>query len=927
MTPQAFVAKWRAISATEKKAYQEHFIDLCRLVGHPTPLEEDPTGTTFAFEVGANKQGGGAGWADVWKRGCFAIEYKGPDGDLDRAYRQLLQYRESLENPPLLVVSDLHTIAIHTNFTNTVKRIIRLDLDDLLTPAGLQTLRALFYEPEAFRSEQTTAQVTEEAARHFARLARHLGKWGHDSHRIAHFSIRLLFCLFAEDIGLLPKDVFTRLVAVGRRRPGFGTQLRQLFAAMATGGFFGEHEIRCFDGGLFNDADVLDMDGEALDILHQVAGLDWSALEPSIFGTLFTRSLDPAQRAQLGAQYTSAADILLIVEPVVMAPLRREWAAVQARVRELLAQRAASQDRRTQAKLHGEIEQHVTGFARRLAATRVLDPACGSGNFLYVALRLLLDLWKEVALFAGAAGLPLPAPLPGLAPSPEQLYGIELNDYAHELAQATVWIGYLQWLHQHGFGVPGEPVLKRLDNIRNMDAILAYDGEGRPMEPEWPAADVIVGNPPFLGGNKIRQELGDRYVDALFALYAGRVPAFADLVCYWFEKARFMIEQHRLNRAGFLATQAIRGGVNRVVLDRIKTTGNIFFAYSDRDWVLDGATVHVSMVAFDDGTELERSLNGSTVAAINPDLTSAVDVTIARTLPENAGIAFIGDTKKGKFDISADVAREMLTAPSNPNGRPNSDVIRPWINGLDITGRPRNMWIVDFGNDMPMPDAAQYELPFEHVRRHVKPERDNVRNPRERRYWWIHGRAAPDLRDAISGLDRYVATPRVAKHRLFVFVGSETLPDGQVVIFARSDDYFLGVLQSHAHEVWARMTGTQLREAESGFRYSQTMTFETFPFPWPPGQEPQDDPQVRAIAQAARELVEKRAAWLDPPGLGAAELKQRTLTRLYNQRPTWLELAHRRLDAAVCDAYGWPDALGDEEILARLLALNLEREK
>jgi type II restriction/modification system DNA methylase subunit YeeA len=315
-------------------------------------------------------------------------------------------------------------------------------------------------------------------------------------------------------------------------------------------------------------------------------------------------------------------------------------------------------------------------------------------------------------------------------------------------------------------------------------------------------------------------------------------------------------------------------------------------------------------------------LDGVRVQAINADLTGAFDLTAARRLRENIGLSFIGGMKKGTFDISDEAAQRMLRAPLNPNGRQNSDVIRPWINGLDITRRPRNMWIIDFGVDASEADAALYEYPYEHVRRYVKPEREKVNNPLERKRWWLHGRSAPDLRDAVSGLRRYIATARVAKHRLFVFVPASTLPDGQIVVIAREDDYFFGVLHSKVHEVWALRMGTSLEDRP---RYTPTTTFETFPFPWPPGHESPDDPRVIAIASAARELVEKRDRWLNPPEADESVLKKRTLTNLYNERPTWLDLAHRKLDQAVLDAYGWPRDITDDEILSRLLALNLNR--
>ena len=338
LSPQDFVAKWRIADLKESAASQEHFIDICRLVGHPTPAEADPGGTHFTFEAGATKQRGSQGWADVWKKGFFAWEYKGRHRDLTAAYQQLLQYRESLLNPPLLIVSDMKEIIIHTNFTNTVKQVIHIGLDDLLDPAGLAQLRAVFTDAAAFRAPKTTEEVTQEAAAEFARLADLLRRFGADPGEAAHFLIRLLFCLFAEDTGLLPEDLFTRLIQGTRRQPAaFAGQLGQLFSAMSTGGWFGSEQIAHFDGRLFDDGRVPELDSDSMDILVKVSTLDWSHIEPSIFGTLFERSLDPAKRSQLGAHYTSKEDILLIVEPVLMAPLRRRWEQVRTEAEELAA--------------------------------------------------------------------------------------------------------------------------------------------------------------------------------------------------------------------------------------------------------------------------------------------------------------------------------------------------------------------------------------------------------------------------------------------------------------------------------------------------------------------------------------------------------------------------------------------------------------
>lgn len=924
MTPQQFVEKWRDVQLNEKAAYQSHFNDICALIGHKTPVEADPSGTWFTFEAGADKQKGGRGWADVWKKGFFGWEYKGKHANLAAAYDQLLQYRESLLNPPLLVVCDLENIVVHTNFTNTAKQRIVITLDDLLTPNGREQLAAVFNNFAYFKSPETTQQVTERAAREFARIAQLMSLYGVEPHRAAHFLIRILFCMFAEDVGLLPNHIFSKLTTKTWMRPAeLSKQLQALFRTMATGGWFGADEILKFNGGLFNDETVEDLDSESLKILAQASALDWASIEPSIFGTLFERSLDPNKRSQIGAHYTGKQDILLIVEPVLMQPLRQRWLGVQKEAKKLAEQRDAikgsartAQHARTRATK--QLETLLMGFMHNVASVQVLDPACGSGNFLYVALRELLDLQKQVITLMGE--LKLTRPYPTVHPS--QLHGIEINAYAYELAQATVWIGYIQWLNENGFGRPPEPILQPLHNFSNMDAILAFDEKGKPLEPQWQKTDVIVGNPPFLGGNKIRDALGDSYTDSLFTLYKDRVPAFSDLVCYWFEKARAMIETGKTKRAGLLATQAIRGGVNRKALERIKETGDIFWAQSDRDWVLDGAAVRVSMVGFDGKGELTKSLDGVVVASINTNLTSNIDLTKARKLEENFDIAFTGTKKGGSFDIPMQEAKRLLALGGNPHGKSNSEVVKRWVNGNALLGKPKNTWIIDFGVEMSQGEAALFEAPFEYVKKYVRPLRMKNRREIRRKNWWLHSELAPAMRNAVSKLTRYVATPRISKYRIFVWVTANTLPDDGVYIFVREDDYFFGVLHSRLHQHWATKLGTSLTDRP---RYTATTTFETFPFPFPPGDEPSNDNRVMAIAEAARELVRSRDNWLNPSDIPPIDLKKHTLTNLYNQNPQWLQDAHRKLDDAVLAAYGWDSNLSDAEILEKLLALNLER--
>jgi type II restriction/modification system DNA methylase subunit YeeA len=959
MTPQEFIAKWERVNLTERSAAQQHFLDLCELFDHPKPAEADPTGESFTFEKGAAKHGGGDGWADVWKKGFFGWEYKGKHKDLDAAYDQLLRYREALENPPLLVVCDMDRLVIHTNFTATPAKNYEIALADLGTVRNLEILRCLFHDPEKLRPGITSEAITAEAAGHLAEIAESMRRRDLDPAAVAHFLDRIVFCLFAEDVGLLPESMFSRIVAKSSRDPKrFAKLIGQLFESMAHGGDFGMDTIHYFNGNLFADSSVLELTQEEIDRILAATKLDWSAVDPSIFGTLFERGMDPSKRSQLGAHYTSRQDIETLVEPVVMQPLRREWNDVRQRVEKLLAAGKKEGDGSAKgkpavSKSRRQAEKLLSDFIGRLQQIRVLDPACGSGNFLYVTLQKLKDLEKEVCVYAAKVGVAF-FPLVG----PWQLYGIEVSPYAFDLAQMTIWIGWLQWIRANGYGHPSEPILRPLDTFRCMDAILDLSDPENPKEPDWPAADFIIGNPPFLGGNKIRAELGDKYVESLFALYKGRLPAFADLCCYWFEKARWQISQDHCNRAGLLATQGIRGGANREVLNHIKGTGDIFFAVSDQDWILDGASVHVSIVGFDGGNERSRQLDGASVDSINSNLTSQIDTTQAKALLSNKNICFMGASKKASFDVTDAQAMEFLLSP-NPDGRPNSDVVRPWANGLEITRRPQRLWIIDFGNAMPEMEASKYESPFEYARKVVKPERMERREKRIAEMWWRFARPRVEMRTAVRGLGRYLVTPTVSKHRLFVWLQDVFVPDQQLLVFASDQDFVMGILQSRPHEIWARLQGTQVRERESGFRYTPTTCFETFAYPTA------TDTQRETIATSAKDLDSLRTQWLYPPewtreevfefpgsisgpwaryvhqpdsrGIGtvryprlvpkdedsAKHLAKRTLTNLYNQRPTWLDLAYKKLDQAVFAAYGWDPGMSDQAILEALMKLNL----
>ena len=737
MTPGAFIAKWRAAELKERSAAQEHFIDLCRLLDEPTPAEADPTGDWYCFERGARKDTGGDGWADVWKRHHFAWEYKTPapakaggqHADLDAAFNQLRQYALALENPPLLIVSDMARFRIRTNWTNSVSETHEFTLDDLADAAIRDKLKWAMSDPERLRPGETRQALTERAAATFAALAQSLRARGHDPQAVAHFVNRLVFCMFAEDVGLLPNSMFTRMLEHARQQPDdFAVLARDLFGAMATGGRVGFETVAWFNGGLFDDDAALPLDKAEIETTLKASALDWSEIDPSILGTLFERGLDPSKRSQLGAHYTDRDKIMRIIEPVVIRPWLAEWEAVKARIADSLERQAAARSTAAQSRRRREAERLLGDFLKRLRAFTVLDPACGSGNFLYLALQALKDLEHRVQLGAEALGLPRAFPETG----PANVKGIEINPYAAELARVSVWIGEIQWMRRNGFAGSRDPILKPLDTIECRDAVLSPEGG----EPEWPAADVVVGNPPFLGNRKLRSELGNDYAEALSRAYSGLIHGKPDLVCYWFAKAGQLVAEGKVERAGLVATNSIRGGTSRLVLDRILEDSIIFDAWSDEPWVVDGAAVRVSLLSFTHRQAVNPVLlNGVATARINADLTAGtLDLTRARPLTRDEGAAFQGDIKRGPFDVPGDLAREWLRLPANPNGRPNSDVLKPWVNGMDLTRRPADKWIADFGDTMSEIDAALYEAPFAHIEKHVKPFRQKNRERTSREF-------------------------------------------------------------------------------------------------------------------------------------------------------------------------------------------------
>jgi hypothetical protein len=897
MSPAEFIATWQNTTLNEEQGAQSWFNDLCDLIGHPKPLG-DLNGLTYAFEHRLE-----TGKADAYYENHFGWEFKTSEGQLDEAMRQVLGYSMYLKTPPLLVVSAFNVIRIRTNFPGMESVQRELRIADLAEPETLALVKRIFTDPDWFNTGRSRDDVTRETAVLFQAVSNDMAGSGYGAdpskiRELAQYLNQIIFCLYAEDAGLLPDGAFTGLVVNQRREPDrFRRGAQTLFAEMNHGGLFGPQTIEHFNGELFAHVPDVTLNTAALERLAEAASKNWSNIEPSIFGTLFERALGlTEERAPLGAHYTSEADIRRVVEPVILDHLQRQWNLAKAEAD--AAQSAGDTDGAMAA---------MQAYRRRLAGVKTLDPACGSGNFLYVTLKALLDLERRAIDYQ--IGLDR-RPGPPLV-NPAQMMGLEINEYAAQLAKTALWIGYIQWHQANGFAYTNRPILDNIHGVECRDAAIAINVSGDDaIKAQWPDADYIIGNPPFLGASNMLTELGVDYTVRLRQTYAAELDGAVDLCCYWFEQARAQIAAGRARRAGLLATQAIRFSSNRRTLERVKETGDIFAAYDDLEWKPDepgSAAVHVSIVCFDDGSEQNKTLNGAPASDIDTRLTDAVHLDQTQSLSQNSGVAFQGVKKGGPFDIAPHDAATML-ADTNPNGKPNSNVVARYIIGSDLNGRPKERWLIDF-RIMPESEAQLYSLPYQHCLMHVQPKRATSREQRLREHWWQHDRNRMAARAVITKLDRYIGTSQVSKHRYFQYIGADTVPDSTIVAFGREDDYFLGMLESSIHKIWTAAVGTQL---ESRPRYIISECFEKFPFPTP------TESQRQAVGQAARTLDEQRRNVCRPNGI-----YRRSMTSLYNENPPWLQTAHAELDAAVADAYGWPPDLADDEILRRLVRLNL----
>ena len=1003
-----FIARWTQASGSERANYQLFVTELCRLldVEPPQPAMADAGENAYVFERRVTfRHGDGsesAGFIDCYRRGAFVLEAKKLktggaqtfDDALLRARAQAENYARALPaaegRPPFLVVVDVgNVIELYSEFSRSGAtytpypdpRSHRIAIADFLRDDIRERLRLLFTDPLALDPSRQTARVTREIAAHLAELAKSLEGAGHAAETVAGFLTRCLFSMFAEDVALIPKGAFSELLNSLKDAPEqFAPLVGELWRAMDKGEF--SIAIRAalprFNGKLFKNPDVLPVTQQHIQLLIEAAKADWTQVEPAIFGTLLERALDPQERHALGAHYTPRAYVERLVLPTVIEPLRRDWGNVQAAA-VLLAN----------ANRHKEAVAELRNFHHRLCSLRVLDPACGSGNFLYVTLEHMKRLEGEVLNQLhdlGETQSLLEAE--GLTVDPHQFLGLELNPRAAAIAELVLWIGYLQWhFRTQGSGLPPSPILKDFRNIECTDAVLAFDsidfvlddngipvsrwdgrtfkthpvtGEqvpdeaartplqryNRPRRAAWPAADVVVGNPPFIGNKRMRLALGDGYVDALRGAW-GDVPESADFVMFWWHHAANLVAQGEIARFGFITTNSLTQNFNRRVVQAALDKGlHLAFAIPDHPWVenSDGAAVRIAMTVAAAGAEEGRLCTVSAERAgkgegldveltersgrIHADLTIGANIAAAQALQANGGISTNGFMLAGSgFIVTPEEAASLETdAP-----------IKPYRNGRDLTDRPRGVSVIDLYGYAADEVRRRWPATYQWLLERVKPERDHNNRPRLRDQWWLFGEVRKTLRLALTDLPRYIATGETAKHRIFQFLDAAIAPDHMLIAIALDDAYFLGVLSSRVHVVWALATGGRLGVGNDP-RYNKSRCFETFPFP---DATPAQQAHIRDLAEqidahrkrvlAAHEDLTLTGLYNVLQKLGDGDTANATPLNAKEKRihdqglVAVLHSLHQDLDAAVLAAYGWADQPTDEQILERLVALNHER--
>ncbi|MGO9664573.1 MAG: class I SAM-dependent DNA methyltransferase [Polyangia bacterium] len=1027
----AFISKWAAAGAAERANKDMFLAELCGVLGveTPNPAMGDPERDTYVFEREARlaHEGGETtiGRIDLYKQGCFILEAKQASGEgssklgkakrgtpawnilMKEAYGQALGYARSFDRPePFIIVCDIgHCFDLYATFDGTSNyrpfpnaQASRIFLRDLTEHAG--TLRRVFEEPLALDPSKHSMKVTREVAAHLAALAKKLEDDGNNQELVAQFLMRCLFTMFAEDVGLLPEGIFTKALKEQwlPHPTAFPGGVASLWRTMNEGGeVFGVvGKILRFNGGLFASPKALALDKKALALLLQAAECNWADVEPAIFGTLLERALDPKERHAFGAHFTPRAYVERLVRPTIEEPLRADWEVVQAHVRQIVVTAEHAKTAKASKDKLKEAVAVVREFHQKLCHTRVLDPACGSGNFLYVTLDLFERLEGEVLVLLESLGeTQTMLHMESVRVTPAQFHGIEIKRWGKEIAELVLWIGYLQW-HFRTYGKtirPEEPILRDYKNIECRDAVLAYDGEPEPVldekgravtrwdgesmktnpvtdeqvpdeskrvpvykyknprKAEWPEADFIVGNPPFVGNSRMRSALGEGYAETLRATYP-EVPESVDYVMYWWDKAAELARQGAVKRFGFITTNSLTQAFARRVLQRHMDATpplSLVFAVPDHPWVdsENGAAVRIAMTVAMKGehegrlcTVIKETETGegsvevllqTETGRIHADLTTGANVASAQALLSNQGISCPGVKLHGAgFIVTPEEADKLGLGHTRGIGRH----IRDYRNGKDITQQPRGVKVIDLFGLSEEELRKQWPSLYQWVFERVKPERDAKGYSKDgaayARLWWLHGKPRQELRASLHHLGRFISTVETSKHRFFVFLDKSILPDNMLVNIAIDDAFALGVLSSRIHVCWALAAGGTLEDRP---RYNKTVCFEPFPFPVV------TKPQTERIRDLAEELDSHRKRQ-------QAAHSDLTITSMYNVLEklrsgealtakdkviheqglvSVLKKLHDDLDAAVFDAYGWPRDLTDEQILERLVALNAER--
>ncbi len=1039
MEAQEFVKKWQGVTASELATSQSFLIDLCELLGvdkpHPSPEQtyEFERPVTFAHGDGSTS----AGRIDLYRRGCFILESKKIRGAVSKQKMDeaLLRARSQAENyaralpadegrPPFLIVVDVgHRLELYSEFSRSGATYTpfpdpkshRIPLADLLKEEVRERLRTIWLDPLHLDPSGHAAKVTREIATKLANLAKSLESTGIEAARRAGFLQRCLFTMFAEDVGLLPDNSFRSLLETHREKPETAMRmLTALWTDMDTGGFSAvlAEDVLHFNGKLFKSPEALPLTRDHIDLLIEASKADWTQVEPAIFGTLLERALDPKERHKLGAHYTPRAYVERLVLPTVIEPLREEWEQAHA-----AALMLASEGKESDAAAE------LRRFHHRLCNVRVLDPACGSGNFLYVTLEHLKRLEGEVLnalddLGDTQTGLALDGDRfdtrAGETVDPHNLLGIELNTRAAAIAELVLWIGYLQWhFRTKGNVNPPQPVIRDFKNIENRDAVLAWDriefetddsGKLRtrwdgvtmkvspvtgkdipdesaqipieryinPRKAEWPEADFVVGNPPFIGNKRMRAALGDGYVEALRGAWV-EVPESADFVMYWWHKAADITRFGTLERFGLITTNSIRQAFNRRVIEfhtnSKKNPLSLFFAIPDHPWVnaSDGAAVRISMSAGANQASTQElhmvecehpGSDGEVEVKVSkrrgkifPNLRIGANLLACRPLHANSRLCWQGCKLVGKgFTVDAAQRDGFITADSSTRA-----LLPEYWTGSDIVKTRKVRFAVDtFGLER---DELRSRFPqlYHHLIDHVLPEREANNDRTFREKWWLMGRSRPELRNALQGTERFFATSEVAKHRIFVSLQTGTdLIDGSVIAIASSDWLLHGVMSCTVALRWISAAGGTLEDRQ---RFHTETCFDPFPFPTP------TDSQAETIRNLAEQLDAHRKRQQEThPGLTLTGMYN-VLEKLRSGEPltakektiheqglvSVLRQLHDELDAAVLDAYGWSDLLPTlriahgldapaegstpaeaqqaftETVLERLVALNAQR--